>query len=59
MRIRAAQGNGEISRAAVPTVLAMLASGTLHSIAVRARSGASRAELEQLARDAVSIICRA
>jgi len=59
MRIRAAQGNGEISRAADPKVLAMLASATLHSIAVRARSGASRAELEQLARDAVGIICRA
>jgi AcrR family transcriptional regulator len=59
MRIRAAQGNGEISRAADPIVLAMLASATLHSIAVRARSGASRDELEELARNAVGIICRA
>jgi AcrR family transcriptional regulator len=57
-RIRAAQQSGEISRDADPMVLAMLASATLHSIAIRARSGASRAELEQLARDAVGIICR-
>ena len=56
-RIRAAQAGGELSGAAGPAVLAMLASATLHSIAVRARAGAPRAELEDMARKVVGVIC--
>ena len=37
--------------------LAMLASATLHTIAIRARAGTGRAELEAIARGAVAIIC--
>jgi TetR/AcrR family transcriptional regulator, copper-responsive repressor len=35
----------------------MLASATLHTIAIRARAGTGRAELEELARKAVAAIC--
>jgi TetR/AcrR family transcriptional regulator, copper-responsive repressor len=35
----------------------MLASATLHTIAIRARAGAARAELYELARKAVAAIC--
>jgi AcrR family transcriptional regulator len=58
-RIQAAQACGELDGDADPAALALLASATLHSIAVRARSGARRAELEQLAQKAVSVICNA
>jgi AcrR family transcriptional regulator len=57
-RIRAARENGELSKGADPAALALLASATLHSIAIRARSGTPRAELEALARKAIKVICR-
>jgi TetR/AcrR family transcriptional regulator, copper-responsive repressor len=56
-RIRAAQKGGELRRKDDPAVLAMLASATLHTIAIRARAGTARAELEKLARKAVAAIC--
>lgn len=56
-RIRAAQTRGEIGRDADPVSLAILASATLHTIAIRARSGTPRAELRELARKAVGVIC--
>lgn len=56
-RIRTAAEKGEFPAGADPAALAVLASGTLHTIAIRARAGVPRAELEELARKAVAIIC--
>lgn len=56
-RIRAAQASGELPAQADPVTLAMLASATLHTIAIRARSGTERSELEQIARQTVAVIC--
>jgi len=57
-RLRMARERGELKEDADPAALAVLASATLHTIAVRARAGASRAELREIARKAVSVICR-
>jgi TetR/AcrR family transcriptional regulator, copper-responsive repressor len=56
-RIRAARRRGEIAADADPATAAMLASATLHTIAIRARAGTPRAELQELARKAVEVIC--
>ena len=56
-RIRTARDSGELSKGADPTALAILASATLHSIAIRARAGIPRTELREMARKAVSVIC--
>jgi AcrR family transcriptional regulator len=56
-RLRLAQGRGELTAAADPWTLAMLAAATLHTLALRSRAGASRAELEKLADGAVTLIC--
>lgn len=56
-RLRLARETGELKEAADPEALAVLASATMHSIAVRARAGASRHELWELARKAVGVIC--
>jgi AcrR family transcriptional regulator len=56
-RFRLAQERGELKGDCDPTALAILASATLHTIAIRARSGARRAELREVARKAVSVIC--
>jgi AcrR family transcriptional regulator len=58
-RIRAAQKSGEVSKRADASALALLASATLHTMAIRARAGADRTDLEKLARQAVAIICGA
>jgi hypothetical protein len=58
-RIRAAQKSGELSKKADAEALAILASATLHTIAIRARAGAERAELEKRARQAVAVACAA
>jgi AcrR family transcriptional regulator len=55
--IRAAQASGELPGHADPATLAMLASATLHTIAIRARSGTERSELEEIARQTVAMIC--
>lgn len=57
-RIRAARETGELPEEADPEALAVLAAATLHSIAIRARAGTPRPELESLARKAVAVICR-
>lgn len=56
-RLRAAVSSGELKGDVDPAALAVLASAMLHSIAIRARAGKSRAELTELARHAVSVIC--
>jgi AcrR family transcriptional regulator len=56
-RFRAAREKGELKADADPAALAVLATATLHTIAVRARAGASRADLRELARKAVKVIC--
>jgi AcrR family transcriptional regulator len=56
-RIRAACEAGELSADADPAALATLASATLHSIAIRARAGTPRAELERFAEAAIGIMC--
>jgi AcrR family transcriptional regulator len=56
-RLRAAVHTGELPEGADPVALAALAAAMLYSIAIRARAGKSRAELTQLARHAVSVIC--
>jgi AcrR family transcriptional regulator len=56
-RFRAAQDEGELKSAADPAALAVLATATMHSIAVRARAGASRADLRALAQKAVGVMC--
>ena len=56
-RLRTAQESGELKHDADPAALAILASATMHTIAIRARAGARRAELREVARKAVSVIC--
>jgi TetR/AcrR family transcriptional regulator, copper-responsive repressor len=56
-RIRTAAEKGELPAGADPSALAVLCSGTLHTIAIRARAGVPRAELEELARKAVAMMC--
>ena len=56
-RIRTAHANGELAPNADPVALSLLASATLHTIAIRARAGSPRAELRKLARNAVEVIC--
>lgn len=56
-RFRLAQEKGKLKRDADPATLAILAAATMHTIAIRARAGASRAELREIARKAVDVIC--
>ncbi|OSJ07859.1 TetR family transcriptional regulator [Bradyrhizobium canariense] len=56
-RFRTALEKGELKHNADPSALAVLASATMHTIAIRARTGARRAELSEIARKAVTIIC--
>jgi hypothetical protein len=55
-RIRTAQARGELNADADPVALGMLASATLHTLAIRARSGSARTELKRLARSVVAVI---
>ncbi|MEA1652223.1 TetR/AcrR family transcriptional regulator [Nitrospirillum sp. BR 11164] len=57
-RFRAAQKTGELRGDADPSALAVIATGVMHTIAIRARSGATRGDLEELARKAVRALCR-
>ena len=54
-QIRKARERGEIS--GEPTALAPLATATLHTLAVRARAGVPRKELDALAAAAIDTIC--
>jgi AcrR family transcriptional regulator len=56
-RLCTARERGELTQDADPTALAVLASATMHTIAIRARAGARRAELREIARKATSVIC--
>ena len=56
-RLRLAREAGELRKDADPEALAMLASATMHTMAIRARAGTSRRDLRKLARKAVSMIC--
>jgi hypothetical protein len=55
--LRAGVERGELPAQAKPEALAAIASTVMHSIALRARAGARREELEQLAAAGVALIC--
>ena len=55
--LRSSRERGQLSAASDTAALASLASATLHSMAVRARAGATREELWALACQAVKVIC--
>ncbi|UPG90246.1 TetR/AcrR family transcriptional regulator [Luteibacter aegosomaticola] len=57
-RLEQAQTAGELAADADPETLALLASATMHTIAIRARAGRPREELHALARKAVNAISR-
>ena len=56
-RFRREQAQGRLKSDADPAALAVLATATMHTIAIRARSGIPQAELLELARKAVKVIC--
>ncbi|QIP08376.1 TetR/AcrR family transcriptional regulator [Bradyrhizobium symbiodeficiens] len=56
-RFRLAQERGELKPTADPAALALLAAATMQTIAIRARAGVRRADLRELARKAVGVIC--
>ena len=56
-RFKLARAGGELKQGADPKALALLASATMHTLAIRARAGISRSELRKLAHKAVSVIC--
>jgi TetR/AcrR family transcriptional regulator, copper-responsive repressor len=56
-RFRMARERGELKPDADPAALAVLASATIQSIAIRARAGTRRTELREIARKAVAVIC--
>jgi AcrR family transcriptional regulator len=57
VRFESARENGEISDAADTSALALLATATMHTLAVRARAGVARDELRVMARKAIGVIC--
>lgn len=56
-RLRFAQERGDLSHSADPATLAKLASAILHTLSIRARTGAPRAALEAIAASGVDLIC--
>jgi len=56
-RFRREQEKGSLRVDADPTALAVLATATMHTIAIRARADTPRSELLKLARKAVTVIC--
>jgi AcrR family transcriptional regulator len=56
-RIRRAQTDGELAADADAAVLARVASAIMHSLALRSRSGDSRASLRATAAQGVALIC--
>jgi hypothetical protein len=56
-RLQLAREQGELPSLADPRLLSKLVSAVLHSLAVRARAGDARAELEATAAAAVELIC--
>ncbi len=55
-RLRMARDKGELAKDADVGALALLASATMHTIAIRARAGTSKKDLRKLAQKAVTII---
>jgi TetR/AcrR family transcriptional regulator, copper-responsive repressor len=51
-----ARADGELKHDADPKAMAMVASATMHSMAIRARAGGSRSELRKLAQKAIRVI---
>jgi AcrR family transcriptional regulator len=58
-RIRFAQEQGELSRGTDPAALAMLASATLHTLAIRSRAGTPRKVLQGIVDVTLGVICGA
>ena len=56
-RIRFAKDLGELPRNADPAALAMLASATLHTLAIRSRAGTSHAALQSIVDATLDVIC--
>ena len=56
---RLARENGELARSADPIALSQLASATIHTIAIRARAGVPRRELETIVKGAIDVMLRA
>ena len=56
-RLRRARDSGELDSDADPTALALLATATLHTLALRARAGTPRKDLRKLASKATGVIC--
>jgi len=56
-QIEKAQARGELARNADAKALGYLAAATLHTLAVRARAGLPRRELDALVDSAVNVIC--
>jgi AcrR family transcriptional regulator len=54
---RIAKEKGELPASADPAALAQLASATIHTIAVRARAGVPRGELEAIVKSAIDLMC--
>jgi AcrR family transcriptional regulator len=54
---RIAKQNGELPPSANPDTLAQLASATIHTIALRARAGVPRQQLEAIVRGAIGMMC--
>ena len=57
LRFKRAHAAGELKPGTDPKALALLASATMHTMALRARAGSSRRALKQLARKATRAIC--
>lgn len=53
---RTAKDKGEISATSDPVVLAQLASAALHTVAIRARAGVPRKELEAIVKGALDLL---
>ena len=53
---RLAKEQGELPKTAEPAVLAQLASATIHTIAIRARAGVPRRELEAIVKGAIDVM---
>jgi AcrR family transcriptional regulator len=56
---RLGKENGELAVSADPEVLARLASATIHTIAIRARAGVPRKQLEAIVKGAIDVMCGA
>jgi TetR/AcrR family transcriptional regulator, copper-responsive repressor len=56
-QIDKARQRGEVAAGADPAALAQMATGVMHTIAVRARAGVERKQLQALAATAIDLIC--